>query len=314
MPILGWKLPTVTRGIGGAVPTLVRPSPTLDAIVRLLCDADFVVDLLHERMTHLPIRKEILAAGTRIQTISEPPEMLERMMCTDEIRAEVMAMYERFASAGTLRLLSASGTDVEYSFSDERPALYNYGVADAPGRWENWPTALVTRYPEPGRANGTAVIARGDIIFPLRRYASEDIRMEVEDGFVKSIDGGYEADLIADFLNSWENPNAWAASHLSVGMHPHAWWHGMEFYDRSEILGMDGRSSRGCFLFTTGPDVTGSAPTSNRYVEAHMDYSLRKCTVLLDGKPVVQDGEIVLDAPTDGAVSPSSADSPVTSV
>jgi 2,5-dihydroxypyridine 5,6-dioxygenase len=98
--------------------------------------------------------------------------------------------------------------------------------------------------------------------------------------------------LICEFLGSWGNPEGWAASHLSVGLHPAAWWHGMEFYDRSEILGMDGRSARGCFLFTTGPDSTGPA---DRYVEAHMDYSLRNCTVLLDDKPVVEDGKIALE-------------------
>ncbi|HTX07436.1 MAG TPA: hypothetical protein VME22_02430 [Solirubrobacteraceae bacterium] len=289
MPGIGWRSSTVTRGIGGAVPTLVQPSATLDSIVRLLQDADLVIDLLHERMTHLPIRKAILAAGTRIQTISEPPEVLERLMCTDELRADVLAMYERFANASTLRLISPSGTDVEYRFHDARPALYNYGVADAPGRWENWPTALVTRYPEPGTANGVAVIARGDIMFPLRRYASDDVRMTVEDGYVREVEGGHDADLVVEFLNSWENRECWAASHLSVGLHPAAWWHALEFFDRSEILGMDGRCARGCFLFTTGPDSV-----DNRYVEAHMDYSLRNCTVLLDGQAVVEEGHVVL--------------------
>jgi 2,5-dihydroxypyridine 5,6-dioxygenase len=284
VPGLGWNAPGVTRGIGGAVAALARPAGSQPAIKAALQAADFVIDLTPERMTHIAIRSELQAANTRILSVNEPPDVLERLFPTERATQAVRAAAARLRGGSTLTVTTAAGTQLTYNFDRVSEQI---GCVPEPGTWDHWPSALVNGFPRDGEVHGEVLLDRGDLLFPHRRYIEEPVRLLVRDGYVTDIDGGLDAALMRDFLQSWDEPEVFAISHFSVGLHPQARWGALEFYDKSEIAGMDGRCFLGAFLFTTGPNRY-----TKRFVEAHLDMALRNCTVMVDGTPIVLEGRL----------------------
>ncbi len=280
VPALGWDAPTPVRSMGASVPALANPSQLLDAVRASLLHATFVLDLVSETIIHVPLRDELRRAGARVLTIVEPPDVLERMFPTAEIKTTVEAVRDRLAQGRELRVVSDSGTDVTYELSQTTP-MGQYGFADVPGKWDHWPSALVSAYPVDGTTRGTVVLATGDIVLPFKRYVEAPVTLGIADGYVVSIDGGLDAELVLGYLESWDEPEVFAVSHIGFGMHPRAEWTALAFYDKDEGIGMDARCFAGNFIFSTGPNRH-----TGRLVEAHLDLPLRGCTAYLDGEPV----------------------------
>lgn len=287
VPALGWDAPTPVKGMGASVPALAQPSPLLEAVAAALLKASFVVDLVRETIIHVPLRDELRRAGSRILTVVEPPDALERMFPTPEIKRDVEAIRERLDGAKELHVTSEAGTDVTYDL-EQTPPFTQYGYSDVPGKWDHWPSALAVCYPTDGTAGGTVVLQPGDIVFPFKRYVESPVRLTLEKGYVVGIEGGLDAELIRDYLESWEEPEVFAASHIGFGMHPRAQWSALAFYEKDDAIGMDGRCFKGNFLFSTGPNrFTG------RLVEAHLDIPMRGCDVFLDDDQLIANGKMI---------------------
>jgi len=276
---IGWDTPTPIKGMGAGVPAIAHQSPLLDAVTAALSKASFVVDLVPETLIHVELRGALTAAGARVLTIVEPPDALERMISSPRLKGEVEAVRERLVGARTLRVTSAAGTDVAYNL-EQTPPFTQYGYSDRAGKWDHWPSALAVIYPTDGSAQGRVVLSPGDIVFPFKRYVETPVHLAITDGYVVGIEGGVDAQLIQDYLDSWEEPEVFAVSHVGFGLHPRAQWSALAFYEKDDVMGMDGRCFRGNFLFSTGPNrYTG------RLVEAHLDIPMRGCEVLLDDQP-----------------------------
>jgi 2,5-dihydroxypyridine 5,6-dioxygenase len=287
VPTLGWDLPGPVRGMAAGTPTLSHDSVVLEAIFAGLSRASFVVDLVSETIIHVSLRDRLRQAGARVLTVNEPPDVLERMFPTAEIRELVEAVSGRFAGAKELRVTSTAGTDLMYEL-DSRTPFIQYGYADVPGKWDHWPSALATVYPIDGATTGTVVLETGDIVLPLKRYVEHPAQFTVEGGYVREISGALDAELVRGFLESWGEPAALAVSHIGLGLHPRAQWTAMSVHDKRESIGMDGRCFQGAFIFSTGPNRH-----TGRLVEAHLDFPMRGCSVALDGEPLIENGRLV---------------------
>jgi 2,5-dihydroxypyridine 5,6-dioxygenase len=287
VPTLGWDLPGPVRGMAAGTPTLSHDSPVLDAIYAGLSRTTFVVDLVSETIIHVPLRDRLREAGARVLTVNEPPDVLERMFPSEQIREVVEAVSARLAGATELRLTSAAGTDLAYRLDSTTP-FTQYGYADVPGKWDHWPSALATVYPLDDVATGTVVLQTGDIVLPLKRYVDRPVVFTVESGYVTEIEGALDAELIRGFLEAWGEPAAYAVSHIGLGLHPRAQWSALSVHDKWESIGMDGRCFLGAFIFSTGPNRH-----TGRHVEAHFDFPMRNCWVTLDGQPLIEDGRLV---------------------
>jgi 2,5-dihydroxypyridine 5,6-dioxygenase len=274
------------RGNGGSVPALVDPSPLKPSLRAALLEADFIVDLVAETVALIPFREELQGEGKRILTIIEPPELLERMFPTQELRTSVREMMERFTAADELRMTNKLGSDIVFDISGV-PGLGQYGFADVPGKWDHWPSGLLNVWPNDKTASGTVVLSPGDIIYPFKEYVTSPVTIEVEGGFITSIEGGVEAITLNRYLESWDDPEVYATAHASIGMHPKAQASSVPFYDKSEAAGLDGRSALGAFLFTTGANRH-----VGRMVHTHFDIPMFGCSAFLDGEPVLIDGKL----------------------
>jgi len=257
------------------------------AAIAALKASDLVLDLM--TLLFSPEQHEILQAGTKILLAVEPPEVLMRMVPTQADKTRVTAAAARIQAAGEMRVRSAAGTDLRCPLG-EFPAISEYGFVDEPGRWDHWPSGFALTWPNEGGASGRIVIDRGDILLPQKCYVDDPITLTVENGYAVRIEGGLSADLLNDYMASFDDPEAYAISHIGWGLQPRARWSTLGLYDREATIGMDARAFEGNFLFSLGPNNEAGG---NRTTACHIDIPLRRCTVSLDGRDMVVDGKVL---------------------
>jgi 2,5-dihydroxypyridine 5,6-dioxygenase len=236
-----------------------------------------------------PEQGEILESGTRMLLAVEPPEVLARLVPSMEDKIRVKAAAEKLKAAKEMHVTSPAGTDLRCAVG-EYPLLEEYGFVDAPGRWDHWPSGFLATWPNEGKSNGTIVIDRGDILLPQKSYVQDRIVLTVKDGYATSIEGGLDADLLKDYMESFKDPEAYAISHIGWGLQDRARWSVLSLYDREQTIGMDARAFAGNFLFSLGPNTEAGG---TRNTPCHIDIPLRHCTVMLDGVPVTRDGKVL---------------------
>ncbi len=257
------------------------------AAQRALEAADLVIDTM--LLLHSPEQEQILKTGTRILLAVEPPEVLARLLPSLADKERVLAAAERLKTARSIRVRSAAGTDFTARLG-QYPTVTEYGFADEPGRWDHWPSGFLFSWPDEGSAEGTLVLDVGEMLLPFKSYVRDRITLEVEDGFVRRIHGGFDAEYLRDYMAYFRDPEVYGISHIGWGLQPRAQWTAMGLHDRNDGMCMDARAFYGNFLFSTGPntEVGGSRKTP-----CHMDIAMRRCDVLLDGDPVVLAGDVV---------------------
>jgi 2,5-dihydroxypyridine 5,6-dioxygenase len=257
------------------------------AALAALKASDLVLDLM--LLLFSPEQEEILKGGTKILLAVEPPEVLVRLVPTLEDREAVLAAAVKLEAARTMRVSSAAGTDVEFPLGSY-PILKEYGFVDEPGKWDHWPSGFVATWPTDNTAQGKIVLDSGDIWTPWKAYIRSPIELTVKNGYVTSIDGGLDAEFLKDYMGSFNDPDAYAISHIGWGLQKRAHWSVLGLFDKEATLGMDARSFAGNFLFSLGPnnEVGGSNNSP-----CHIDIPMRNCSVALDGVEVVRQGKLV---------------------
>jgi len=251
-----------------------------------LSESDLVLDLM--TLLFSPEQQQILSNGTKILLAVEPPEILVRTVPTLEDKARVEAAAEKIRQAKEMSVVSAAGTDIRLPIG-EFPAVLEYGFVDEPGRWDHWPSGFVLTWPNELQANGVIVIDEGDILLPQKRYSTSKITLTVKDGYVVNIDGGIDAQLLSEYVASFNDPEGYAISHIGWGLQPRSHWSTLDLYDKEQTIGMDARAFEGNFLFSMGPN---NEVGGNRTTTCHIDIPLRKCTVRLDGVDMVSEGVV----------------------
>ena len=257
--------------------------PAVDAMK----SADLVIDMMGiDRGSE---QREILEAGTRILLVKEPPEVLMRLVPTLEHKRRVTAAAARLGRARTMTVRSSAGTNLTVTLG-EYPCLIQYGLADEPGRWDHWPSAFVATWPNEGTSNGTVVLDRGDTILPFKEYVRTPIALTIRDGYIRAIEGDFDATYLRDYMAQFRDPEGYAVSHLGWGLETRAHWTTLGLYDKRQTNAMEARSFAGNFMFSTGPNAEAGG---NRRTPCHLDIPMRGCSLELDGEPILKDGELL---------------------
>jgi len=237
--------------------------------------------------------RELRTSGTRILAILDGPEELERFMSPPGLKEAVLAAAARWQAAREITLLNKAGTKLVWK-RGEFNVKSQYGFAEEKSRIDHWGAGHITNYPDEGSANGTVVIQPGDLwILPFARVVESEIRLEVRDGFIRKVEGGADAKAFTHWLDrnrkSENDLDPYAISHLGFGLHPNA--HRDYIFhvgNHVERLQAAARVFAGNFLFSTGPNTEGGG---KRATKGHIDMPMCDCTVLLDGKPIMEDGK-----------------------
>jgi 2,5-dihydroxypyridine 5,6-dioxygenase len=253
--------------------------------IEALCKADIVIDLMGLLFSHE--QNEITAAGARMLLVIEPINVLRAMFPDQDIRRRVEAGERLLGRARELHITSDAGTDIRYRLG-QYPVMTEYGFTDTPGRWDHFPSGFLLTHGN----DGEVVLAPGDIITALRRYVQSPITLHVADGAVTAIEGeGLDAALLRGYIESYNDPRAYAISHIGWGLNEKAKWHHLAATREADAeIGVHGLAYYGNVLFSLGPntELGGSNDTA-----CHLDMPLRKCSLYLDNQPVVERGRIV---------------------
>jgi len=280
-PPLATRVPVRSTGASDA---LQRSAPVLAALKA----SAFVVDLTVEGLLHAVELPEILGGGTRVLMISnEHPEILERTRPDPAREANVRAGMRRLRAAKTMHVASAAGTDLSIALAGARVGG-GWGTTAKPGTIAHWPGGLCLAFPAAGTVGGTLVLQPGDVNLTFKSYLRDTIRLTIERDYIVAIDGsGVDADLMRGYLESWNDRDAYAVSHVGWGMNPLARWDSLAFYDKRDCNGTELRAFAGNFLYSTGANEV-----AGRHTLGHFDLPLRHCTVRLDGETVVDRGTL----------------------
>lgn len=258
------------------------------AAVKALKTADIVID--HIGLLWSAEQKELQESGLRILSCRESAENIVRMFPRPELRRRVEDAATMLGSARKMRITSAAGTDISYQLGQYR-VVTQYGYTDEPGRWDNLPGGFLYTGGNDGEIDGVVVLAPGDVLLVFRRYVNSPIRLIVERGQVTRIEGdNTDAQLLRDYMARWNDPRAYAVSHIGWGMDEKANWDYLASGPAVGQTGRDGRAFCGNVLFSTGPnsELGGTNDT-----DCHLDLPLRGCTLMLDDRTIVEHGKIV---------------------
>ena len=256
------------------------------AALAALKAADFVADCTVEGLLHSPELAEILDAGARILMISnEDPENVERWPIDPDLAGRVERGAQMMRDASTLRATSPAGTDLTVVLEGAFVAG-SHGYCTEPGSIAHWPGGLVLAFPAAGSTNGTVVLSPGDVNLTFKQYLRDRVALTIVDDFITDISGdGLDAELFRSYLEAFDEPEAYAVSHVGWGMNPGARWEAMALWDKGDINGTELRAFAGNFLYSTGANEV-----AGRFCRGHFDLPMRHCDVLLDGFAVVGDG------------------------
>jgi 2,5-dihydroxypyridine 5,6-dioxygenase len=289
-----FKLVSTTPRVTTVVPTRSTGTSAsmsgLGPIIRGLSPCDLILDLTIEGMLHSPELHEILATGSKaLYVLNEHPEALERLdLGTDGI-STTLRNAEIIEKGNMMRVTSAAGTDLTVEMKGGHPVAIT-GIVDKPGSLGHWPGGLVAITPPAGCANGKIVVNVGDMNCTFKRYLERPMTLHIENDVIVQVDGdGVDAELFRSYSAAWNEVNAMTTAHFGWGTNRHARWESMAMYDKSDTNGIEARTFAGNFLVGIGASHVAHRETQN-----HFDLPLRNTTVHVDGKLIVDQGNLCI--------------------
>lgn len=274
---------------GASVVTCIIPQRTEDGqeppkpVAAAMAEADVIFSPVSVSITHTRAIRSALDRGARaILMTAYTDEIITSagLLETDfEAQAEKCRRLGAALNAGEmLRLTSPKETDLSFSIADRRVNVLT-NIPD-PGQLAPVPDIEVNVVPLEGSANGT-LIADASVPYLGIGVLSEPIVCRVEDGFIVRMEGGPQASVLREALESHNNRNCFNVAELGIGLNPNAKLTG-RMLDDEGVLGTIhigiGTSH------TLGGNVV--APT-------HYDLLMWEPTIEIDGT-VVQRGSEVL--------------------
>jgi 2,5-dihydroxypyridine 5,6-dioxygenase len=191
-------------------------------------------------------------------------------------------------SAKQMHVRSSAGTDLWVDVTDA-PVRGGAGFLRPGDKVAYWPAGLCLCFPMPNTVEGKVVLDVGDVNLTFKRYLESQVTLHIEGDRVREIAGaGLDAELLRSYYDGWDDPLAYAVSHVGWGLNPGARWDALMMYDKDQTNGTELRAIAGSFLFSTGANEF-----AGRHTGCHFDFPMRNCDVALDGVPVVEKGRLV---------------------
>lgn len=238
---------------------------------------------------------------TRWLQLGFPVHLQRRYFPTADRRKRTLDGAILLDKTTTIRFTSPHGTNLTCT-KRGRPGHAQYGIADYPGRWDNFGYGCVACMPNEDSAEGVLQLVPGDIITNLvPQIITEPVKLTFKGGYVTSVEGpGRTAGLFQNLLAGFRHKEAFGLSHAGWGTH-----------ERSEIGTGSGQeishyhhNAPGSLLFALGMNAahgTGGAETgysgsgaSTRVAPNHTHFAMFGCTVQLDNQRIIDNGQLLM--------------------
>lgn len=222
------------------------------------------------------IRKEAVDSGCRALSMATVnPKMVMRCFNLDyeELSRVTKKVSSLFSLPSKAIFRTKVGTELEIKLSGLEAAYFD-GLCREPGNLTALPAGVVAAVPDSG--SGTIVIDGSVADFGL---VKKPIKLEIENGTVKGIEGGREAAWLRTQLERGGD-KAFTLAEVGIGTNPKATYTGNLIEDE-RVLGS-------ChFGFGGNVHIGGQVQST-----VHIDTTVRKPTVYLDGEEIVTVGRL----------------------
>ena len=246
--------------------------------------ADVIFTPVQQSVTHTHAVRNALTSGARgIMLTAFNAGMLSRGGIEadfEAIRPLCLRVGELLGECDEVHLTAPGGTDLRVSLAG-RPANAHSGIVRGAGELSTVPNVETSGSPVEGSAQGV-IVSDASIPYYSIGLLEQPIRFEVTDGFVTKIEGGSQADFLADLLARQGDRNVYNIAQVSFGLNPHCPMEGVMLHDE----GVYGTAHIG---IGTSVLLGGEVKTLT-----HFDALMWKPTLSLDGEVVLRGGEWLL--------------------
>jgi leucyl aminopeptidase (aminopeptidase T) len=230
-------------------------------------------------ITHTRAVKEAAQAGARgLVMTGFTAEMLAGggIEADFEVQAPICRRLADIFQAGEqVHLTTSAGTDLRLDATGRRGNALTCIVE--PGQFSTVPTIEANFSPVEGSANGVIMV---DASIPYLGIGllEEPVHVEVREGFITRIDGGWQASTLRQDLAEQQDPNVYNIAELGVGLNPQARLCGLMLEDEGAL---------GVVHIGIGTNITLGGTIE---AEVHYDLLMKGATLTVDGQNVLQDG------------------------
>lgn len=303
-PLVPFALAGAIKAAGGTAsvvtmePLLVPSAEPPRSIAAAMAAGDFLINCCSRSITHSRAAHEAyLERGIRYVVMSNVTEdMLLRGAATadfDTVREISLKTRDALNSGRSIHITSELGTDVTFDTTG-RPFFPYYGEFRDGATVTVFPGGEVNTTPNEDSGSGRIVF---DAFLMELGLLTEPVTWELEEGRIVRVSGGAQAREFERILETRGDEFSRYIGELSVGTNYAARSIGSALEDK-EVYG---RVHIACGTGVSAADGSWRA----RYQSTlHLDGIISRPTLTVDGRTVVEDGEIVV-APRPGSSQPA---------
>jgi leucyl aminopeptidase (aminopeptidase T) len=258
-----------------------EPTPLVAAA---MLKADVIFRATKLSLSHSTARIKACEAGARdLNCCDYDYRMLESGGLYTDFEANrkyVDQIAKGFKDGDVCEITSALGTNYKASIKGHK-IFPQYGMTRDKGRTSSPPDIECATGAMPYTANGVVYID-GSITHPRIGVIEpgKPIRVEIKDSFVTNISGGEQADILRDVLEKINDHRIYQIGEIGVGLNPDATITGRMLEDE------------GCY--GTVHVALGNNESGND-INLHIDMMFRNPTIKVDGKVILDVGQVVFD-------------------
>lgn len=282
------SLATACIAIGAEPTIMIMPAREAhgleppEMVSTAMTQADMVFQPVSKSIAHTSATKKAKEAGARVIVL---PEYTEDMLISGGLDADFEAqkplcekMRDHLTQARSARVTTPSGTDITMSL-EGRPGRALVGMARERGGYSSPPNIEASIAPVEGTAEGIIVV---DASISSIGLLSSAVTVLVKEGLAKEIKGGKEAQRLKEILESANDPKVYNIGELGIGLNPKAKLCGLMLEDEGAF---------GSVHLALGSNADFGGKTR---AARHIDLIISKSTLVLDGKAVLKDGQVVI--------------------
>lgn len=270
----------------GAEPIIMvlppRPAHGVDpppGVAEAMKASDVVFQPVAKSIAHTSATRQTRERGGRVIVMAE---FSEEMMISGGMEADFESqrplcekMCQLLTEAKQAQVLHELGTDITMSLEGRKGRALT-GLATEKGGYAAPPNIEASIAPVEGTANGTIVVNGSISGIGLLRSL---VTIKVKDGKAIYIEGGEEAQMLKQILESANDPLVYNIGELGIGFNPQAKLKGLMLEDEGSF---------GAIHIALGSNADfGGLTRASR----HIDNIIREATLILDGKMVLEKGQ-----------------------
>ena len=250
------------------------------AVAALLSACDVFMIPTSKSLTHTDARRQACANGARGATLPNIAiDTMKRTLRADykQIEARTKQVAAAIRGAKEARLTTELGTDITMSL-EGRECKEDTGIVTQPGSFTNLPAGEAYLAPVEGTAKGT-IVADGSCAGV--GVLKQPITIKVVDGFATEITGGEEAKALTELVDRFSK-DARNIAELGIGTN-----------DKAILCGsvLEDEKVMGTVHIALGDNISMGGKVS---VPSHLDLIIKKPTLIIDGKEIIKDGNLLI--------------------